>query len=179
MAEIKYGDKVKLNRTLSYKKISMKNGEVENESVESWDEGTEHIVKAVIGELFVVLENVSSMVPVSYVEKVEEKYYTGKIVCIGVRNDLKNVFSLGKVYDVVNGTFIFDNGNELERVNSLEDLNGIYGMEFIEIKNPESIEEKTYYNGKVICIYTNGYDDIWTPGKIYKFVDGIQNKNVF
>ena len=142
MAEIKSGDKVKLNRTLSYKKISMKNGEVENESVESWDEGTEYIVKTVIGEQFVVLENVSSMVPVSYVEKVEEKYYTGKIVCIGVSNDLKNVFSLGKVYDVVNGTLKFDNGNELEMVKSLEDLNDIYGMEFIEVKNQEAIEKR-------------------------------------
>lgn len=37
MGKIKAGDKVKLNRNLSYKKISMKNGEVENESVESWN----------------------------------------------------------------------------------------------------------------------------------------------
>lgn len=175
MADIKSGDKVKLNRTLSYKKVVMKNGEIEKESIESWDKGTIHAVKAVFGEQLVMLEDISAMVPISYVEKIEE-YYTGKVVCISSEACHSKSFVNGKVYDVQNGIIIFENGTGDEyrgrRFNSLNDLNSIDKVKFIEVKNPEVLKEETYYNGKVICIDSHGKDTIWTKGKIYKFENG-------
>lgn len=173
MAEIKSGDKVKLNRKLSYKKIVMKNGELENESVVSWSEGTEHTVTSVIGELFVVLEGISAMVPVSYVEKVEN-FYTGKVVCVSWPKQARDIFTVGKVYEINNGVISCNDMTKLPKIKNLDELNRHPDMGFIEIKNPDVLKKDKYYNGKVICIsndrYNKGY---WTYGKIYKFKDGV------
>lgn len=171
MADIKTGDKVKLNKTLSYKEIVMKNGEVENESTVSWDEGTEHTVTTVVGELFVMLEDVSAMVPVSYVEKVE-KFYTGKVVCVCWPKQARDIFTVGKVYEINNGVISCNDMTKLPKIKKLDELNNNPNIAFIEIKNPEALEEETYYNGKVICIDSHGKDTIWTKGKIYKFENG-------
>lgn len=173
MAEIKSGDKVKLNRKLSYKKIVMKNGEVENESVASWDEGTEHTVTVVIGELFVVLEGISAMVPISYVEKVE-KFYTGKVVCVCWPKQARDLFTAGKVYEINDGDIKCNDMTKLPKIKKIDELNCHPDMAFIEIKNPEVLKKDKYYNGKVICISNHEYDEgYWTCGKIYKFKDGI------
>ena len=172
MAEIKSGDKVKLNRKLSYKKIVMKNGEVENESVVSWDEGTEHTVTAVVGDLFVVLEGISTMVPISYVEKVEE-FYTGKVVCVSCP-DKSTLFTVGKVYEIKNGYISCNDMTKLGKIKNLDELNRHPYIVFAEIKNPDALKKDKYYNGKVICISNHGCDEgYWTCGKIYKFKDGI------
>ena len=173
MVEIKSGDKVKLNRKLSYKKIVMKNGEVENESVVSWDEGTKHTVTAVVGELFVVLEGISAMVPVSYVEKVED-FYTGKVVCVFWPKQARDLFTVGKVYEINNGVISCNDMTKLPKIKKLDELNNNLDMAFIEIKNPDALKKDKYYNGKVICISNHGCDEgYWTCGKIYKFKDGI------
>lgn len=172
MAEIKSGDKVKLNRTLSYKKIVMKNGELENESIESWDEGTIHTVSAVVCELFVVLEDISAMVPISYVEKVEE-FYTGKVVCVSCP-DKSTLFTVGKVYEIKNGHISCNDMTKLDKIKNLDELNRHPYIAFVEIKNPDALKKDKYYNGKVICISNRGCDEgYWTCGKIYKFKDGI------
>lgn len=169
MEDIKSGDKVKLNKTLSYKEIVMKNGEVENESTVSWDEGTEHTVTTVVGELFVMLEDVSAMVPISYVEKVEE-YYTGKVVCVKWPN---NLFTKGKIYEIKNGVVTCEDGTDVSfRVIDLYLINSAPGVLFIEVKNPEVLKDNVYYNGKVICIDSHGADTLWTKGKVYKFENG-------
>lgn len=37
----------------------------------------------------------------------------------------------------------------------------------------EEPETPKYYNGKVVCVNNCGFDEIYTTGKIYQFVDGV------
>ena len=58
------------------------------------------------------------------------QHYNGRIVCI--KTSFKN-FTVGKIYNVVNGTFIDDNGDEFGKYESFKHLRSRLASEFIEI----------------------------------------------
>jgi hypothetical protein len=67
------------------------------------------------------------------------KYYNGKIVCIDDSLN-KGLYTLGKIYEFVDGTFICDNGTEVhkfltcERVKSFNDWKKFSSSKWLEIK---------------------------------------------
>lgn len=63
-------------------------------------------------------------------EPEKPKYFTGKIVCV----ESPNVwFTKGKIYNVNNGIFKDDEGDEHKHFKSVDDLNRQYMSQFIEL----------------------------------------------
>lgn len=63
-------------------------------------------------------------------EPEKPKYFTGKIVCV---NSINKWFTKGKIYNVDNGVFKDNEGDEHKRFKSVEQLNKIYMSQFIEL----------------------------------------------
>jgi hypothetical protein len=61
------------------------------------------------------------------------KYYNGKIVCVNTYM-FTNLYTTGKVYEVVNGEFIDDAGNKHDNLISFEYWKKISCAEWLEIK---------------------------------------------
>jgi len=63
----------------------------------------------------------------------EPEYYTGKVVCAD-NADLDQIFTVGKIYTVQNGTLKYDDG-DIARVGakSIDDLNEERSVKFIEL----------------------------------------------
>jgi hypothetical protein len=66
------------------------------------------------------------------------KYYNGKIVCIGNSKGNANDYTIGKIYEFVDGTFITDSGWSVCRngkpFKSFEEWNNFSCSKWLEIK---------------------------------------------
>ena len=110
----------------------------------------------------------SSFICGDFEKYVEPKYYSGKVVC--VKHPRKVGFTVGKVYEVVEGKIIDDDCDRRpctpDHIKNLDDY--CPGC-FIPYVEAAAGKEPKYYSGKVVCVKkSNGF----TPGKIYEFKDG-------
>lgn len=68
--------------------------------------------------------------------EVEEHFYNGKVVCVK-NKDLESYFTVGKIYDVVDGLLKADmKDRQLDNIRSIKDLNSFFldnKLEFLEI----------------------------------------------
>jgi hypothetical protein len=120
---------------------------------------------------YVVLENYTPSEPVE--EPVKETFYNGKVVCI--KAVPYSSFTVGKVYQFVDGSVTDDNGHKFPKVNDFEQWQrGSKGhTEWIEVKEEqEQKPSEKFYNGRVMCVDCGINDNLYTTGKIYEFVDG-------
>lgn len=172
MAEINVGDKVRLKKDIVHTTTFKENDEIYKTHQITWKAGSIHTVEHIaLG--YIRLNDVDIIVKVCNVEKVEE-FYTGKVVCVCWPKQARELFTVGKVYEINNGVISCNDMTKLPKIKKLDELNNNPDMTFIEIKNPEALKNDEYYNGKVICISNYGCDEgYWTCGKIYKFKDGI------
>jgi hypothetical protein len=65
--------------------------------------------------------------------EVEEHFYNGKVVCVKNEN-LESYFTVGKIYDVVDGLLKTDvKDRQLDNIRSIDYLNSINRLKFLEI----------------------------------------------
>lgn len=112
----------------------------------------------------------------------EPKYYNGQVVCVergpGKLGALEETgtywWTVGKVYDVVNGVIRDNDGDHRSPVKTLEELNELEDKyaKFIALADQKP-EEPKYYNGKVVCVEKSLPCWFWTPGKVYEIKDGV------
>jgi hypothetical protein len=68
------------------------------------------------------------------------KYYNGKVVCVDLNGSNKYIYTVGKIYEFVDGTFTCDDGDEVHtwnsdnRFKSFEEWSKFSNSEWIEIK---------------------------------------------
>lgn len=76
---------------------------------------------------YVVLENYQP-------EDKPEQYYNGKVVCIHVSSVYKGLLTKGKIYEIVDGEYTFDNGVKSKlKWRTIEDINENLESKFIEL----------------------------------------------
>ena len=76
---------------------------------------------------YVVLENYKP-------EDKPEQYYNGKVVCIHVSSVSKGLLTKGKIYEIVDGEYTFDNGVKSKlKWRTIEDINENLESKFIEL----------------------------------------------
>lgn len=70
-------------------------------------------------------------------EKVEPVYYSGKVVCVDIQNN-SEYWTVGKVYEFINGSRKADNGNVSpllgEKIKNFQQIQDKYRAKFIEYK---------------------------------------------
>ena len=170
MSEINVGDKVRLKKDIFHTTTFKKNDEIYKTSQITWKAGSIHTVKH-IDSGYVSLNDVDIIVKVCNVEKVEE-FYTGMVVCTKWSYKSRDIFTVGKVYEIKNGNIQCNDMTKLPKIKNLDELNRHPDVEFVEIKNPEELKKDRYYNGKIVCIDLYKFPNRFTKGKIYEVVDG-------
>jgi hypothetical protein len=83
-------------------------------------------------------------------------------------------WTVGRIYDVIDGVIRDNEGDPRPPVLSLEELNRVTAdyAEFVALADPKP-EEPKYYNGKVVCVEKSLPCWFWTPGKVYEIKDGV------
>jgi len=105
-------------------------------------------------------------------EYTEPKGWTGKVVCVAL--PAGNYFTVGKIYDVIDGKLIRDDGvywNTI-RVDSVDEIISALNKYYTFIEYKGEVVPKGW-NAKVICTQRDQGCGFFEIGKLYSVIHGI------
>ena len=125
-------------------------------------------------------QRVDFTLPRNEIKEEEPKLYNGKVVCVESKSD---TLTKGKIYNVVNGVFTYDNGEESLEYKDFEDIQASFFSEFIEVTGEQ--DNNKLYTGRVLCVDEGLCEDVFpdtftnfTLGKIYNVNNGIMTDDL-